>query len=304
MTEADCLFVSSRGLMKSCDVYPPNPVSSSRICYDYDWASLKPGAVVYVISSSIRDFIFRMWPKIKVPIVLVSGDCDETMPIHAFSEPDLMKFLEDDRVIAWFAQNNILAGAHPKLHHIPIGMDYHTLSQNSNHAWGPKQTPLEQEETLILFKNAAPGSRELKAHANFHFSMKTQFAQSRQDAIRQLKKELVIYEETPVKRLVTWSNQTKYQFVISPLDCHRTWEALALGCFPIVVKSPIDSLYEGLPVLILESWSQLNTPLMNAFVTYWKKKTINYEKLTLKFWMDRIRSSINALPVNSLESRE
>jgi hypothetical protein len=156
-----------------------------------------------------------------------------------------------------------------------------------------------------LFKNAASEHRELKAHANFHFSMNTQFAQSRRDAIEQVNKELVVYEEAPVKRLVTWSNQSKYQFVISPhgggLDCHRTWEALALGCFPIVVRSPIDSLYEGLPVLILESWKQLNAPLMNAFVTYWKKKSIGYEKLYLKYWTDKIKG---VRPANLLESME
>ena len=39
---------------------------------------------------------------------------------------------------------------------------------------------------------------------------------------------------------------TNYAFIVSPhrngLDCHRTWEALVLGCIPIVKTSPIDDL--------------------------------------------------------------
>ena len=51
------------------------------------------------------------------------------------------------------------------------------------------------------------------------------------------------------------------RFVISPdgngLDTHATWEALLAGCIPIVPKSPLDPLFEVLPVWLIESWSDV-----------------------------------------------
>ncbi len=40
------------------------------------------------------------------------------------------------------------------------------------------------------------------------------------------------------------------------LDCHRTWELLKLGCIVITKTSSLDPLYEGLPVVIVNSWSE------------------------------------------------
>ena len=303
MTEETCQFISSRGLMKSCDVYPPNPVSSTRQCYDYVWDSLKPGSAVYIISSSLPDFFRKAWSKIKVPIILVSGDCDETMPTDMFDAKNLQAFLNDSKLIAWFAQN--MVSVHPKLHQIPIGMDYHTLSVNTTHAWGPKQTPLEQESVLNLIRKRSDGkSRLMKAYANFQFSMRTRYAADRYEALKEMNKDLVMYEEKPVTRFVTWAKQATHQFVISPhgggLDCHRTWEALALGCYPIVKTSPMDSLFEGLPVLILEKWSDLSLDKMETAAKFFSENKMS-EKLNLKFWIDRIK---DVRLENSLELTE
>jgi hypothetical protein len=59
-----------------------------------------------------------------------------------------------------------------------------------------------------------------------------------------------------LSRSQTWGEMCKYSFVLSPFgngyDCHRTWEALLLGCIPIMKKSRIDSLFKYLPVLTRE----------------------------------------------------
>jgi len=294
--EAACLYVSSRGLMKSCDVRPPHPSSSTRVCYDYDWASLAPGAVVYVNSSAIPDFLTRAWPRVRVPIVLVSGDCDETVPDDLFpDEAALRTLLEDGRLLAWFAQN--AAPHHPKIHQIPIGLDYHTLSVNETHPWGPKQSPAQQEQILSLLKaRTAFVNRKQTAHANFHFSMRTRFAHDRRDALRHLDQSLVVYEEAPTARFVTWLNQTGHRFVVSPqgggVDCHRTWEALCLGCIPIVKTSWLDPLFEGLPVLIVKSWDSVTPALLDQCVERYLLAPPDQTKLTLAYWVQRIRSKV------------
>lgn len=295
--EAACTYVCSRGLMKSCNVYPPIPQSSVRYCYEYDWEGLKPNSVVYVNSSAIPHFCADRLPRITVPFVLVSGDCDETIPYDIFrSEQECNSFVEDPRLIAWFCQNSVIK--HPKVHCIPIGMDYHTLSVNPRHSWGAQQTPEQQERILTLLAKRAEGKpRQLKAYSNFHFSMGTTLAQDRHNAIAQVPKELVYYEPKACPRFESWLHQIDYTFVLSPhgggLDCHRTWEALALGCYPIVRSSAIDSLFEGLPVLIVGKWSDVTEDLLRQFADEQKGKWDTMSRLRLDYWRDLIFEKSN-----------
>ena len=81
-----------------------------------------------------------------------------------------------------------------------------------------------------------------------------------------------------------------HKFVLSPLghglDCHRTWETLLLGGIPVVKSGTLDSLYDGLPVVILDDWTELTESrllqewdrigkaefhLDRAFFPYWKR---------------------------------
>jgi len=291
MSEAACQLVSSRGLMKSCDVYPPHPVSSTRLCYDYDWASLKPGASVYVIGSAVPHFLMIAWDAIKVPFVLVTGDCDLTMPDDLFTRENLALFLAEPKLLAWFSQNLVTTHS-PKLHRIPIGMDYHTLAEHKNHPWGPQQSPIDQEQILIAVRDRAMSKeRQPIAYANFQFSMTTRYAEDRRTALAQLPPALIHYESMPVSRFITWAHQSKFELVISPhgggLDCHRTWEALALGCYPIVKSSPLDPLFEKLPVLIVKEWSDVTQERLFAFLR--EDKNIQKEQLTLKWWTDQFK---------------
>jgi hypothetical protein len=112
--------------------------------------------------------------------------------------------------------------------------------------------------------------------------------------INEIPAECVFYEPERIKRFETWKNQIKYAFVLSPfghgLDCHRTWEALCLGCIPIVIKSGLDPLYEGLPVLILNSYKEITTELLEKTIIEFKDKKWDMEKLKLEYWVNKINS--------------
>jgi hypothetical protein len=168
----------------------------------------------------------------------------------------------------------------------------------TNHypSWGPKLNPSEQELILQNIIQKAPPfwQREIKCYSNFHFSMSTKFAYDRVDAYKQLPKQLIYYEPTHSLREQSWTKQSQYAFVISPhgngLDCHRTWEALVLGCIPIVKTSGLDSLYNDLPVLIVKNWSDVNNTLLQNTVNEYKNKIFNYERLLLSYWVGLIKS--------------
>ena len=207
------------------------------------------------------------------------------------SREKFLNFVENDKIIHWFSQNSI--SKHPKITQMPIGLDYHTMS-NKDSSWGNKQRPVEQEKVLEMIKNEAKPihERKIMCYSNFHFTTSARFGYDRIDAIAKIPKICVYYEENKINRRESWQKQSEYAFVISPhgngLDCHRTWEALCLNCIPIVKTSPLDNLYIDLPVLIVNEWNDISMELLEKTANDFKDKTFNYDKLTLQYWMDKI----------------
>jgi hypothetical protein len=287
-------YICSRGLLKQSDIHMQTPVSSINKITNYDFSKCTNGSTVYICLSALRDFITNYFPNISCKIILITGDCDARCWVDVFKHSDyFFKFIQSDKIIHWFSQNCI--NFHPKLTPIPIGLDYHTMT-TYHRQWGPQLNPAEQELILtsIIAKSKPFWERQCKAYSNFHFAMKTKFGFDRIHAYQTIQPDLVYYEPQHSLREESWNKQIMYAFVISPhgngLDCHRTWEALVLGCIPIVKTSPIDILYQNLPVLIVNSWSDINQTLLQDTINRFKMLSFSYEKLTNKYWFDLINS--------------
>ena len=68
------------------------------------------------------------------------------------------------------------------------------------------------------------------------------------------------------------------------LDCYRTWEALCLGCIPIICVKEFKTLFNDLPVLIVEDWSEINQELLENTIKDFRNRTFNKNKMTLNYW--------------------
>ena len=293
MDETSCQYVGSRGILKSCNHRSPFPASS--ICsvdFDIHFTNMKDGDTIYVCSSALFDFVSRVLPNIRTRFILVSGDSDAQIPTQSLSDSAFNQLINDDRLIVWFSQNLVYSPKlFPKLQYLPIGLDYHTMS-NGDHSWGKQSSPKIQEDLLLMVANKALPLVERKpmAYSTFHFAI---HRGGRQQAFDQIPKDLVYYEPTQTTRLISWKKQSDYAFVVSPpgegLDCHRTWEALCLGCIPIMISTPLDAMFEGLPVLIVKSWSEVTRELLNTTIAEYNMKEWCLDKLKLKYWMDKIQ---------------
>lgn len=205
-----------------------------------------------------------------------------------FKSEDAPKTLED-------AIQNVTQ----KLRQIPIGLDYHTISTNPRHPWvaagGSHEgtTPVEQENTLIreIREGMKPFyQRKIRIYSNVMLCP-DRFS-DRVTAIREIPAELISQQTTFISRTQTWRNMTEFAFVLSPfgngMDCHRTWEALLCGCIPIVRSTVFNELFEGLPVLIVEKWSDISLQLLVTALADFKdkhdKKELTYEKLDLAYY--------------------
>jgi hypothetical protein len=297
-SEKNCLIVCSRGIVKMCERHNNFLSSSTRQIDEEIFIDLKDYTVVHLCSwLSISIFATKYAPNIKNKIILVTNDSDFDAPVFdkpvgkgdEINKEGILNFLNSDYCVVWFTQNCTLN--HPKVVPIPIGMDYHTFSR--------QLSPVRQEQILIDIKqNSRPFyERIVQCYGNFHFSMDNKYYTSdRYDCLNSVKSSLTYYEKVQIQRTETWENQRLFAFVLSPagggLDCHRTWEAIALGCIPIVKRwnLPIDTVYDDLPVLIVNEWSDITEELLISTINYFKGKKFNYNKLFLNYWVKLIYS--------------
>jgi hypothetical protein len=296
--ETKCNIISSRGILKSCDIKSVNPISSVEKLINYNFNNLQDNCTIYVCSSAIYEFMKNYINNIKFKFILVSGDDDKCCPRDMFtSRTEFLSFINNDKIIHWFSQNNVKE--HPKISKIPIGLDYHTLASDNYKANNINElqlTPIEQEKIILDIKNTSLPfwEREIKCYSNFHFVLENKYCYDRRDAIDQIPPDLIFYEPIRTTKETGFINQSKYAFVISPhgmgLDCHRTWEAILLGCIVIVKTSELDNLYEDLPVYIVNKWCDINSNLLETIINSYKNKIFNYEKISLKYWVDKINS--------------
>ena len=85
-----------------------------------------------------------------------------------------------------------------------------------------------------------------------------------------------------------------YKFAIAPpgrgIDSHRCWEALMVGTIPIVISSTINELYEGLPVVIVDSWDVITEQFLNKKYDEMMKSSYNFEKVYSEYWLKRVKN--------------
>lgn len=290
MEENHCKYIGSMGFRKSADIYNLN----SSDVNGYKFEKLKQGDILYVKTDGVYHFSKIIDDTLSVQIVLASGCSDYTTPDDIFpNHEEFIKFVENPKILKWYVQNCIYK--HEKIVNLPIGLDYHTIYTYPIY-WGAQKTPIEQErELLSIVQQATPFyNREIAIYSNCHFLTYTKFGGDRTDALTKIPTELMILENSPICRMETWQKQVKYAFVLSPhgngLDCHRTWEALILGCIPIVKTSAIDALYDDLPVLIVKDWSEITRDFLLNTIEDFKGRNFLYEKLTLEYWITNMRN--------------
>jgi hypothetical protein len=294
--EPACHYVCSRGLLKNCVNHSLKPISSIDNIIDQDLTKLEDGDTLYVCSNALSCFVIHHLSKINKKFILLSGDSDNSVPCGSLTAENFIRLLTNKYLIVWFTQNLVYSPkVFPKLQYLPIGLDYHTIYENEMW-WGPRSSPIIQESLLFaVAKKGKPLNERIPiAYTTFHFVLDRG---DRQKAYDEISKDVVYYEPERVTRLVSWKRQIEHAFVLSPpgagYDCHRTWEALCLGCIPIMISTPLDELFEGLPVLIVKSWRDITWDLLNNTISEYSKKEFCMDKLKMSYWLDKINSYKN-----------
>jgi len=261
------------------------------------FSSVEDGELVWMRMIALPQFVSEALPRIKARFSLVTGDEDWALPSGFDRASELTS---DPRLLCWFTQNFDGMDTSGKIQPIPIGLDFHTISNRRK--WGHwPATPAAQEAELEALRASAPPNAErlVRAHADFHFNKHKHqvWGDARQVVQAALEHNPnVQFQTTKVRRIDLWREKARYAFVVSPhgngLDCHRTWESLVLGNIVIVKRSSLDPLYEGLPVVILDDWREITLENLQRWHAEHRDSFMKpevEERLTNAYWVSRMR---------------
>ena len=278
-------FTSSRGLLKICNSHNKLPKSSSSEIDQDLLKNLCCGGSVYICSDALENFAEKFLDQINTPFTLVTGDSDRSIDDYLLKTKAAEKIINNNYCINWFAQN--LLTKNEKIKPLPIGVDYHTMWSTPG-LWGQtRQTSIAQEFSLISIFSQSKKTldRYYTGYCNWQFAM---HRGDREDCMKKIDKNISFIEPYPLPTISSWQRQSECMFVISPegagVDCHRTWEAILLGCIPVVKKSINSELLKDLPVFILEDWSEFNSENMLKVVEGYHNKKYNFSPLFLNYW--------------------
>ena len=210
----------------------------------------------FVKTDYLNYFKQEVLPKLKRKIILVTHNSDYSVG----TDPIL---LNHPLIEKWYGQNMIKS---TKTMGIPIGLE--------NKCW--KGWNYE-----ICYNNY----NNIKSNLLYlNFSLKT-------NKKRLGIMNLFLQKGYRVEENLSWELYIKklstYKYCISPLgngvDCHRIWEAIYVGCVPIVEKHPI--LYDNfkeLPIMFVNNYNNITNKYLED--EYHKFKDKNLDKSRLDYW--------------------
>lgn len=292
-----CKFVSSRGILKSCDHRNKNPQSSSSHIDADLLTDLKAGDSIYVCYEALPNFVDNFLSHIFVYFTLVTGDSDHDVTMYK-RETDMI--LNHPHLMNWFVQNRAME--HPKLQALPIGLDFHTVWEKQG-TWGLRKiSPMAQERLLLQNLFEAPTQKIAGYYCNWAHSLHG----DRQECLNSIDGDACFFENLPRARKFMLQRQAEFMFTVSPkgigYECHRTYETLVLGGIPIVKRNPfVDSLYDNLPVVKVNDWSEVKKENFEMFANHMANQTYEFNSLFLQHWVNKIKGKeYNPLPKMSM----
>jgi hypothetical protein len=239
-------------------------------------------------------------------VCIVSNHGDE------YLEPHVLQVLAADPRIQGVYVNNVSVSfpGHPKVHYIPLGYcqdEYHHVSMGSMYA----TITLRNLPWVDTFVKNHPKINVLDCHPKRRLldkpfkvlcaigntgSMRTSLT-LRRDCTRYLQQQSFGLCPGFLEKKQYFQLHEDVMFEVSPwgngLTNFREWEALLLHTIPIVFHSPVDGVYQDLPVLIVSKpediTESLLTKTLNKWGTWFETHNIR-QALDVKRWLGPIHN--------------
>lgn len=259
-------FVRSDLFQKNCD-------------YIY-WSNAQPKANTHFKAGDIvfckMDEVLRLFEHLRLTrkrIVLVTGESD--IPCNFFRQ----QFLPCN-VVQWFANN--VTHPHPRVTALPLGLG-----------------GMQDLVTLNIHSQKSDISREQWLYINFrpetNCGVRQEIYNSFQSRAQQ---EHWMTFESPKdygNNEEFLAQLRRHRFVLAPpgngVDTHRLWEALALGAYPIALRSSVLQPFEALPILFVDHYNEITLDFLKKNFLEFQTKEQNLFMLQMDFWVQKIKDA-------------
>ena len=233
-----------------------------------------PGPLVYCLSHEVKNNIAAL--RERGPCILVTHCSDMTI-----TDEDVDTL--PPNVKAWYGTN--MASTRPRAAGIPIGFANRSGIPQDVKVWETRQ------RTTLMYL----------CHTYQNPALPAAVRRERQWCYEAFgDKPWVLAEGGRSLGDVPFVNymehlKTSY-FVLSPRgagpDCHRVWEALAVGCIPIVKRHPAMRWFINAPILFVDTFADVTAEHLRAAMGFWSPTVSPLN--TLAHWEWRIRLSLLA----------
>jgi len=192
---------------------------------------------------------------------------------------------------------------------IPIGVDYHSAARNTKAEFGydaPMSPHLQEAELrgvpqTPFAERPAEVIADARVHGRQWLGHNPPKVKLQREQLQGLSASGYVHFPVVARRDL-WRMYGRSAFVASPaghgLDCHRTWEALALGAVPIVsYNKHMLELFRGLPVVVVREFDAAT--LTQANLAKWhaeiaanmRRGAYDMDKITNAYWWQRFRAA-------------
>ena len=239
---------------------------------------VQKGDTVFVEYNKLKEFKHKILPLITHKFILISSNfgtgADNPLP------GKFINLLEDKNIAAWFVQN-IDRQPSEKIIPIPIGLANKEYPHGNIETW----------DFYIQNRDLIYPERDTLAYVNFFVATNP----------KERMPCLSYFSQMPWATIACTKQFSNYLddlarsiFVVSPfghgLDCHRTWEALLMGCYPIVKHSTLHPLFEGLPVVYVNKWEEVTEEFLLEKYKELRSTNWKVDKLYAHYWFNKIKA--------------
>ena len=264
---------------------------------EYDTDKLNKKEKIIIFSLHSMGYLNKLIPfldNVQKPFILISAMEDTELPLEI--DTYFMKKIKTNIYFKhWFCINKTIPND-SFFTSIPYGLNFWTLSTTPYFGEQIQDYQIQNSNLESITKQTEHFSKRIpKICGNFHFNFTDErHGGWRKKLIHIIPNEIIDYQPTLLSRSQSYKFMSNYSFVVSPFghgyDCIRTFEALCLGCIVIMKKSFLDIIYEDLPVLIVDDWSDINEILLENTLLEYSNKTFKYEKLKMDYWIQIVNS--------------
>jgi len=293
----------------------PHPSQRQSIFSVIDGSACAAPRIFFVRTDLLFDVIDLLLAH-PTQFILITASNDDHCPPYLYYPCSNMQhiraadaLLDAPNLLCWFAKNPCIVA--PKLRPLPLGPKWPRRRP------GRESTAFRSDKTahLELFRalsETSPSSRFREGrsaksgwlYSNFKQTTKKSFYQPHRN-VRVTCKAALLANGFEMSEITDFESYMRaladHKFCVAPpgrgIDTHRCWEALMVGTIPILLHTPLDSMFDGLPVVFTDDYATVTKEWLAARYEELQERpdeTFDWARLHADHWVKSIQQEASS----------